>query len=212
MSSDFLQPEAGWVSTTSSRLPAPAPAARGPLFRAVSVFSGWFGRQQVPDIFTVMHINPGLFWPWLLFASRLMPFGRLDGRTREKIILRTAWNCRSRYEWGQHVDLALRAGVRDDEIVRLARAPQEIADPCERALMTACDELCRGDTLGDATWATLAGHYDEKRMIEIMLLIGHYRMIAGFLNASGLVLEPPTEAALQAFHDRIAASAGVTAD
>lgn len=204
MSNDFLQPPQGWLRPSPDRLQAPAPDKRGLVFRTISTLSTLFGRQQVPGIFTVMHINPSLFWPWLLFASRLMPFGRLSGREREMVILRTAWNCRSRYEWGQHVELALRAGVSDDDIVQLTREPSAVTDLRLQALMQACNELCANNHLSDATWTLLTGHYDEKRLIEIMLLIGHYRMIAGFLNASGLVLEPTIEATLQAFYARVA--------
>lgn len=203
MLDDFLQPSQGWLTPSPARLHAPAPDQRGLVFRAISKLSALFGRQQVPDIFTVMHINPSLFWPWLLFASRLMPFGRLSGREREMVILRTAWNCRSRYEWGQHVELALRAGVSDNDIVQLTHEPSAVADHCVQALMKACNELCASNHLSDDTWGLLAEHYDEKRLIEIMLLIGHYRMIAGFLNASGLALEPKIEATLQAFYARV---------
>lgn len=203
MTNDFLQPPQGWLTPSSARLQAPAPAQRGLVFRTISKVSALFGRQQVPDIFTVMHINPSLFWPWLLFASRLMPFGRLSGREREMVILRTAWNCRSRYEWGQHVELALRAGVSGDDIVQLTGEPSSVNDRCIQALMQACNELCESSHLSDATWGLLAEHYDEKRLIEIILLIGHYRMIAGFLNASGLSLEPNIEATLQDFYARL---------
>jgi len=203
MTNDFLQPPQGWLTPSSARLQVPAPAQRGLVFRTISKVSALFGRQQVPDIFTVMHINPSLFWPWLLFASRLMPFGRLSGREREMVILRTAWNCRSRYEWGQHVELALRAGVSGDDIVQLTGEPSSVSDRCIQALIQACNELCESSHLSDGTWGLLAEHYDEKRLIEIILLIGHYRMIAGFLNASGLTLEPNIEATLQDFYTRL---------
>ncbi|MBA4152601.1 MAG: carboxymuconolactone decarboxylase family protein [Acinetobacter sp.] len=204
MSSDLLQPVQGWLSPMNSRLTPPAPSERGITFRAVSALSSFFGRSQVPDIFTVMNINPGLFWPWLLFASRLMPFGRLSGREREQLILRTAWNCRSRYEWGQHVEIAFKVGVTDEEIIALTRDTETMTDKHMQTLMLACDELCEQNQISDATWAVLAKKYNEKYLIEIMLLVGHYRMIAGFLNSSGLQLEPTIEAVLQQFHQRAA--------
>ena len=36
------------------------------------------------------------------------------------------------------------------------------------------------------TWATLAGVYDEKQLIELCLLAGHYVMLAGALNSLGV--------------------------
>lgn len=200
---DFLAPAEGWRGPVRARLPAPPPAARGLLFRQVSRLARMFGRSDVPDVITVLHLNPRLFWAWLFFASRLMPFGELPAPLREKLILRTAWNCRSRYEWGQHVDIALAAGVSDAEIVALAAGPAAVAAPLERVLLQACDELCRDQCVDEATWATLAAHYSEARLVEVLLLVGHYVMIAGFLNSAGLALEPPVEATLQAFHARL---------
>ncbi|HEX6591198.1 MAG TPA: carboxymuconolactone decarboxylase family protein, partial [Moraxellaceae bacterium] len=129
-----LQPEDGWMQPARPRLPVPPPQARGLLFRGMSLFSGVLGRSEMPDILTVINLNPRLFWAWLFFASRLMPYGRLPGTVREKIILRTGWNCRSRYEWGQHVDIGLMEGVSDAEILQVARGPEAFSDPVERAL------------------------------------------------------------------------------
>lgn len=165
--------------------------------------SGWMGRPQVPDLFLVLSIHRGLFLPWLRFASRLMPFGHLPAPMREMLILRTGWNCRCRYEWGQHVDLALAAGVGDEDILRVAGGPSTFSDPIHRSLMLACDELCANQVIGDAVWADLSRHWDEPELIEIAMLVGHYRMLAGFINTAGLVLEAPTEACLQAFHQRV---------
>jgi alkylhydroperoxidase family enzyme len=199
-----LTPPGGWLQSPRPRLQAPPPAERGWLFRLVSRFARRFGRQDVPDVITVLHLNPRLFWGWLYFASRLMPYGRLPGRLRELLILRTAWNCRSRYEWGQHVDIGLKAGVSDEDIVRLTQGPQAFAGQPEQALLQACDDICAHQYISDDTWQQLAARYGRKLLIEIMLLVGHYIMVAAFLNSSGLVLEPPIEARLQALHRRIA--------
>jgi alkylhydroperoxidase family enzyme len=207
MNSIDLRPQAGWCGPQQPRLRAPALTQRGTLFRMVSWTSRWFGRADVPDVISALHINPRLFWSWLWFASRLMPFGRLAATTREKIILRTAWNTRSRYEWGQHVQIALRCGVTDAQILQISRGADACDDAATRTLMRACDEWHAHRCLSDATWDELSARYDERLRIEIMLLIGHYEMIAGFLNSTGLQLEPPIEATLQAFHQRIAAAA-----
>ncbi len=200
-----LMPEQGWMQTASRRLAVPAPAQRGLLFRGMSGLTSLFGRAEIPDVLTVLHLNPRLFWAWLFFASRLMPFGRLPPQEREKIILRTGWNCRSRYEWGQHVEIALGVGVSDEDIRRVAEGPAAWTVPRERALMLACDEVHRDKCIAEATWQLLAAHYSEKLLIEIVMLIGHYEMIAGFLNSAGVRLEPAMEENLQAFHRRLGA-------
>ncbi|PTU28248.1 carboxymuconolactone decarboxylase family protein [Stenotrophobium rhamnosiphilum] len=198
-----LQPEGGWLGPSTPRLIAPPPKDRGLVFRSMSLVAKAFGRTEMPDIFSVFHINARLFWAWLYFASKLMPGGRLPAKVREKIILRTAWNCRSRYEWGQHVDIALTVGVTDEEIIRVSHGPEAFTDSNERALMTACDEMVRSQFISDQTWKTLSERYKEKMLIEIVILIGHYIMVAGFLNSGGLKLEPSIEKKLAAFHQRI---------
>jgi len=103
------------------------------------------------------------------------------------------------------VEIGLRVGLTDDDIVRVSRGPSGFDEPLDRALMQACDETVRDKWISDATWKILASHYDEKLLIEIVILFGHYIMVAGFLNSAGLVLESTTEAKLQAFHERVAA-------
>ncbi len=203
MSRDKLEPALGWASVPRTRLAPPTIEERGILFRTASKLSSRFGRPDVPDVLSALHKNPKIFWAWLFFASRLMPFGNLSARDREKVILRTAWNCRSRYEWGQHVEIALSVGVSDEEIVRVTQGALGFINAKDQALMNACDDLYSQKCLSDTTWASLESHYSEKLLIEIMMLIGHYEMIAGFLNSAGLRLEPAIERQLQAFHERI---------
>lgn len=207
MTQDSLQPPGGWATAATVRIPPPPPAQRGLLFRAVSRLSVLLGRADLPDIFPVLHVHPGLFWPWLLFASRLMPFGKLSGTDREKIILRTGWNCRSRYEWGQHVEIGLSVGVSDADILRVTQGPEGFADRHQRALMQACDDLCERNVISDATWQILSEKYNDVLRIEIAMLVGHYRMIAGFLNSSGIALEPPLEKCWQDVQRRMGGAA-----
>ncbi|AXQ30339.1 carboxymuconolactone decarboxylase family protein [Solimonas sp. K1W22B-7] len=201
-----LQPERGWVHAAAPRLRPPPPSERGLLFRSVTGGARLFGRKELPDLFPVFHINRRLFWPWLFFASRLMPGGRLKAKEREKIILRTGWNCRCRYEWGQHVEIGLGVGLSDQDILRVSKGPAHAADDRERALLLACDDMAREQCISSDSWAALAAHYSEPLLIEITILIGHYQMVAGFLNSTGIALEPAIEQQLQEFHRRLGMS------
>ena len=57
-----------------------------------------------------------LFPAWLAYSGMMMPFGILDRRTTELVILRIGYLCQAGYEWGQHVLIARQAGMSDDEI------------------------------------------------------------------------------------------------
>lgn len=165
-------------------------AAIGPVNAAICRLLGLAAGGQAPHVLTTLARHRRLFRPWLRFAGRLMPFGTLERAHAELVILRVALLCGSDYEWRQHVRLARRAGLSDDEIARVARGPDADGWSAEqRALLRAADELVRDRTIADATWAELCARFDERRRIELCLLAGHYAMLAGALNALGVAPE-----------------------
>jgi alkylhydroperoxidase family enzyme len=141
------------------------------------------------NIFDTLVRHPGLFRKWLPFGGKLLA-GKLPPRDRELLILRTGWHCRSESEWGQHVLIARSAGVSDAEIARVAEgADAQGWDTFERVLLTAADQLHEDACLSDATWAALSERYDERQLIEVPMLVGHYHMVAFTLNSLGVQRE-----------------------
>lgn len=192
-----LAPPGSWHPAPASRIPPlqlRGAGLRGTLLaRAV----GLFVKGEPPAIFLVMMRHWRLFRAWFGFAARLMPFGRLDRRDTELAILRVGWLCRCRYEWGHHVTIGLRVGLTPQQVADVARGADAPGwAPLQAALLRAVDELYAQRTLSHPTWEALAAHYDDKRLLELCLLIGHYLMLAGLLNSLGLPLEASAEAAL----------------
>lgn len=146
------------------------------------------------NIFATLVRHPRLFRRWTAFGGVLLD-GALPARHREILILRTGWRCRAPYEWGQHVLIGRRAGLGDGEITALARAEVTGFDGVEAALVAAADELHAWQRVSDATWATLAASYDERQLIEVPMVVGHYHLVAMTLNA----LRVPLDEGLPAF-------------
>jgi len=147
--------------------------------------------QSAGNLFNTLIRHPGLFRRWLPFGGKLL-VGLLPDRDRELLILRTAWHCGSDYEWSQHVRIAGGTGVTPEEMERLrvADAPHDPAwAPFDATLIGAVDELHVSSCLGDATWATLAERYDERQLIEVPMVVGHYHLLAFTLNSLGIQLE-----------------------
>jgi 4-carboxymuconolactone decarboxylase len=168
-------PESDWDPSTRELL---APVARD-------------ADGHLPNVFTTLVRHPGLFRHFLPFGSHLLRGGRLPGRTRELLILRTAYNTRAGYEWGRHVPLARAAGVTDEEIRRLGAGPDAQGwTPADALVLRAADELHRDARLSAATWSALCADHDEAQLIEITMLVGQYHMVAFFLNSAGTRLEP----------------------
>lgn len=142
------------------------------------------------NIFATLVRHPGLFARWLPFGGKLLA-GRVPARDRELLILRTGWRCRSEYEWAQHVVVGRAAGLTDDEIERVALGPEAPGwAPFDAVLLTAADELHDDACIGDATWAALAERYDERQLIEVPMVVGHYHLVSFTLNSLGVPLEP----------------------
>jgi len=151
--------------------------------------------DQLPDavavnIFATIVRYPGLYRRWMPFAGKLLA-GKLSARDRELLILRTAWLCRSPYEWGQHVRLSKTAGITDQEIERVIAGPGAAGwSAFDRTLLQAADDLHDDACISDATWEALAKEYDERQLIEVPMLVGHYHMVAFALNSFGVQREP----------------------
>lgn len=151
-----------------------------------------FGSGEVLNLFTTLAHHPKLMKSWLPFGGRLLLGGRLDDRDREVLILRTAMRCGSDYEWGQHVDIARKAGLADEEILACGRPdPGDALTSADGELVRAADELIDDHRLSDATWATLAERYDVPTLIEVTMLVGHYAMLAGMLSSLRVAPDGP---------------------
>jgi AhpD family alkylhydroperoxidase len=135
-----------------------------------------------PRLFTTMARHRSLFRGWLMFAGRLMPRGRLPRRDTELVILRTAWLNGCDYELEHHRRIGEQSGLSADQVAAAGSDTLDGWSDRERALLTAVHELHTSRDLTDATWSQLRGHLNEPEAIELLLLVGHYEMLATFIN------------------------------
>jgi 4-carboxymuconolactone decarboxylase len=145
------------------------------------------------NIFSTLVRHPGLFRNWLPLPGELMNAGTLAARDRELLILRAVWLCGAEYPWAQHREISRSIGISDEEIARVREGASAGWDPFESALMRAVDELHAEGRISDATWQVLAERYDERQLIELPMLVGHYHMVAFTTNSLGVPLEPGLE-------------------
>jgi len=115
----------------------------------------------------------------------------LPAREREIVILRTGFLCRSGYEWTQHVEIGLKAGLTDEEIAAIkigAAAPGWSA--ADRALILASDELHGDQFITDTTWAALKASFTDKQCMDVVFTAGQYTQVSMMLNSFGVQLDP----------------------
>lgn len=144
------------------------------------------GREPARTM-AVLARQPDLLSPFLGWAAALALQGVLLNREHELLALRVAWNCKSDFEWGEHVEYARAAGIADDEIAAVAR-DNTAWSAREAALLHAADELHLGCDVTDATWSELATHFDPPALVEILFIVGQYTMLSMVANAAGIEL------------------------
>ena len=178
------------AQTSEPRIAPARPRELRPLARAVAEIAGRVAGGSPPNIFTTLGQHPRLFRAWLRYSAHLMPFGELPRRDTELVILRVAWQCRSAYEWHQHVPIALRVGLTPDQVAGLAdSSPVRGFTERQLVLLAVSDELLARRSLSDATWSAVQASLREREAIELCMLIGHYQGLASTIGALGIQVE-----------------------
>ncbi|WP_252786497.1 carboxymuconolactone decarboxylase family protein [Actinoallomurus rhizosphaericola] len=159
------------------------------------VFARLAGRRAgtaPPVLFRVLGRHRRLFRGWLHFAGRLMPGGLLPRRETELVILRVAHLRGCRYEFEHHVRLGARAGVTAVDVARLVErgAEDDGWSPRERAVLAAVDALQAARDLDDTAWERLRAHLGDRECIELIMLVGHYDMLATAITALRIPPDP----------------------
>ncbi len=146
------------------------------------------------NIFGTLAHHPWLMRKFLSLGNQILSRGVVPDREREIVILRTGWNCQAAYEFGQHRRIAAEAGLTEAEISNLAGgdAASHPWTSQDRHLIALADEICDDSCLSDQTYAELAKSWDDQALIELVMCVGYYQMVSGFLNTFGVALEEGT--------------------
>ncbi len=145
-----------------------------------------FGGGPILNIFRTLAHHPKLMKRWLVFGNHVLAKSSLPPRERELVILRIGWLCRAGYEWGQHVQIGLAAGLSQAEIDRIpAGSKAEGWSELDRALLDASDELHADAFVSDATWERLAG-LDVQQRMDLVFTVGQYTLVCMALNTLGV--------------------------
>jgi len=144
------------------------------------------------NIFQVLLNHPPLARAINDLLATMLWHGSLDPRLRELVIMRIGWLTACDYEWAQHWRVASRLGVTPDDLlaVRDWRGYDGFG-PTERAVLAATDDVVRDGAVGAASWAAcereLGG--DTTVLVELVGVIGAWRMVASILHSLGVPLE-----------------------
>ena len=170
------------VNRVSRIAPVPYEEWQGETLDALSALAP--GHKLRPsNVLGLLARHPDLARAFLTFNKHLLFESTLPARTRELAILRVAWRRRCRYEWAQHVLIARRAGITDEEIA-------EARGAAATTLARAVDELDTGSRLSDQTYAELSYELDDRQLLDLVFTVGTYGLLAMAFNTFDVELDP----------------------
>jgi alkylhydroperoxidase family enzyme len=145
------------------------------------------------NVFRMMAHAETSFRPLLALGTSILAQQQLSPKLRELAILRVARLSPAEYEWVQHVPIALATGATQAQIDALSRGEIEDAsfDAVERLVLRFTTEVLRDVRASDSTFAALAGRLSPREIVELILTVGYYMMLARLLESTAVDLDPP---------------------
>ncbi len=114
----------------------------------------------------------------------------LNPKLREIAILRTAKDCHSVYEWTQHVPAARHVGVSEEQIAAIENwQSAKCFSELERLVLQFTDEVNANVKASRAALDALKKHLSAGEIIELLIIIGHWRQTASILETTEVDLE-----------------------
>lgn len=147
----------------------------------------------ISNAFRIFAHAPNVGAATLRLVLALLTETALDPKLRELVILRVCQRCRGEYAWVQHAAIARTVGVSDPQIAALERSevPLDIFNVRERVTFAFSDELVDRAFATEDTLAAMRRMFSSRELLELLLLIGYFRMICGVMTTLDLEVEAP---------------------
>src|SRR3954453_11493953 len=160
------------------------------------------------NIFRTLAHAETAFRPFLRFGGAVLMRMQLDPLVREFAILTVAHEAEAEYEWIQHVAIAKQVGATDEQIAKLAevdscssegaderiRAAAEPGSPFDQAQCAAIElaaAVARGPRISDNLWKCVRTQFSDREIVELLLAIGEYLMLARVMTVLEIDLDEP---------------------
>jgi alkylhydroperoxidase family enzyme len=152
--------------------------------------------ERIPplNIFRMLANAETAFRPFLRFGDALLADLELTGLLRELAILRVSrLTPDAEYEWVQHAPIARAVGASDEQVAALERDDVDAGcfDAAQRATLRFTTEVVRDARASDETFAELAALLPPRQIVELLLVIGQYMMLARVMATLELELDEP---------------------
>jgi alkylhydroperoxidase family enzyme len=138
----------------------------------------------------IANASDAVFQNFSRLGNSLMTRGKLNNKLREIAILRNARVCSSLYEYTQHVPIAKSTGVSDEQLKAIDDwEGAKCFDEVERLVLRFTDEIARNVKGTRATLEGLQRHLGPGEIVELIMAIGFWGMVARILETTEVELE-----------------------
>lgn len=126
------------------------------------------------------------------FFGSLWNHSGLTDRQREIVILTAASEGGSAYEWHQHVNIGLDAGLDRKTIAAIARDDRTVFSVEEQALIAYSRAVVRG-RVEDPLHEAISEHFDDETIVGIAMTAASYLALGNVLDALAVGIEDTDE-------------------
>lgn len=145
---------------------------------------------DIMNIFRMMAHSDISVREFIRLGNRLLMKAHLDARLRELAILRIAQLHGARYEWAQHVPIAIGTGVSKEQIKELENWRESgLFDEEDKVILRYTEEVTGNSQPNDETFAGASKFLDYPSLVELTLSVGYWSMVAKFLNTFQINVE-----------------------
>jgi AhpD family alkylhydroperoxidase len=137
------------------------------------------------NIYRLMLHSPALANAWFDLNQAVRYGTEIDGKCRELAVIRVAILNNVEYVVRAHGPAyALKEGLTPAQVEALAdwRSSNLYSDK-QRALLGYVDAMTHDIDVPDKVFAEVRGHFTERQVVELSMLIGAYNMLTRFLKA-----------------------------
>ncbi len=154
---------------------------------------GAFMRRIDPmiNVFHMMAHAETAVRPFMRLGNALLFKGELDDVLREIVILRVGHVTGSSYEVHQHKIVGRNCGMTEEQIAAVPDgAASDVFDARQKLAIQVTDQVLSNVRIGEATFAQAKATFSHRELVELLLTIGFYNMIAGLLENLEVEIEP----------------------
>ena len=145
------------------------------------------------NIFKMAAHAEASFRPLLSLGTSILGAQELDGKLREFVILLAGKLTPGRYEWTQHVPIALATGATQEQIDALdaENFDADCFDDVEKDLIAFAVEVIRDVRASDDTFARAKARFSNREIVEIIMTCGYYMMMARITECTDTDIDKP---------------------